>query len=271
MSLRLYNDLAHLWPIISPPEEYGVEAQEWLDAIRDRLHIVAGDGQPPLPTLLELGCGGGHLLSHLTDHFITEAVDISPQMLEHSRRLNPQTLHHVGDMRAVRLGRTFDVVAIHDAVNYMITEADLAAAIATAVAHLNPGGLVLLAPDCVQETFTGPRVIEWTRHATDRAVTFIEYMARPQPAADSTESVFIFIIDRDGQIDVEVDRHTGGLFPTSTWLGLLEKAGLTAEYIRTNSYEGGFGGNLFIGQEPRGQEPRGQATRDQAPRHPNAP
>ena len=164
MTLRLYSDLAHLWPIISPPEEYMVEAQEWLDVIRGSLDAAPTDRQS-LPTLLELGCGGGHLLSHLTAHFITEAVDLSPQMLEISRQLNPQTLHHLGDMRDVRLGHAFDVVAIHDAINYMTTEDDLQAAIATAETHLNPGGVLLLAPDCVQETFEGPRVVEWTQRS----------------------------------------------------------------------------------------------------------
>ena len=175
MTLRLYDDLAHLWPIISPPEEYLVEAQEWLGVIRSRL-APASEAGLGRPTLLELGCGGGHLLSHLTAHFITEAVDISPRMLEISRRLNPHTLHHLGDMRTVRLGRAFDVVAIHDAVNYMTTEADLRAAMATVAEHLNPGGVALFAPDCIRETYEGPRVVEWTRDASERSVTFIEYM-----------------------------------------------------------------------------------------------
>lgn len=249
MTLRLYSDLAHLWPIISPPEEYMVEAQGWLDVIRSRLASGIAVGQR-LPTLLELGCGGGHLLSHLTPHFITEAVDISPQMLEISRGINPQTLHHEGDMRDVRLGRTFDVVAIHDAVNYMTTVDDLRAAINTAEIHANPGGLVLLAPDCVEETFTGPRVVEWTREAEDRSVTFIEYMGRPRPGATTVESVFIFVIDEGDDLCVEIDRHTGGLFPTGTWLDLMAAAGLHAEYIQTDAYEGGFGGNLFVGRKP---------------------
>ena len=225
-----------------------VEAQEWLDAIRPRLDTISAAGQA-LPTLLELGCGGGHLLSHLTAHFITEAMDISPQMLEMSRQLNPQTLHHLGDMRDVRLGRAFDVVAIHDAINYMTTEGDLRAAIATAETHLNPGGVLLLAPDCVQETFEGPRVVEWTKEAEDRSVTFIEYMGKPRPGSTTVESVFVFVIDEGDELRVEVDRHTGGLFPTETWLSLLEAAGMEAEYIRTNAYEGGFGGNLFVGRK----------------------
>jgi len=191
-----------------------------------------------------------HLLSHFTRHFTTEAVDISPEMLEISKSLNPYTIHHLGDMRTIRLGRTFDVVTIHDAVNYMVTEEDLRAAIDTAQLHLDPGGLVLLAPDCLRDTFGGSRVVEWTRETDDSNVTFIEYVAQPSPEATTVESVFVFIINRDGEIQVEVDRHTSGLFPRTLWLDALNDAGLEAEYLQTNAYEGGFGGNLFMGRKP---------------------
>ncbi len=251
MTLRLYHDLAHLWPIISPPGEYAVEAAEWRDLIWTSFGWTGN--QPawdPRARMLDLGCGGGHLLSHFTRHFATEAVDISPQMLEISQGLNPNTIHHLGDMRTIRLGRTFDVVTIHDAVNYMVTEADLRAAIETAHAHLDPGGLVLLAPDCLLDTFAGSRVVDWTRETDDSNVTFIEYIAQPTPEATTLESVFVFIINRDGEIQVEVDRHVSGLFPKSLWLEALTEVGLEAEYVQTNAYEGGFGGNLFVGRMP---------------------
>ena len=251
VTLRLYHDLAHLWPIISPPQEYTVEAAEWRDLIWSEFGWTGN--QPawdPRARLLDLGCGGGHLLSHFTRHFTTEAVDISPQMLDISKELNPNTIHHLGDMRTIRLERTFDVVTIHDAVNYMVTEEDLRAAIATAHAHLEPGGLVLLAPDCLRDTFGGSRVVDWTRETEDSNVTFIEYVAQPSPEATTVESVFVFIINRDGEIQVEVDRHTSGLFPKQLWLEALADVGLEAEYVQTNAYEGGFGGNLFVGRMP---------------------
>ena len=251
MTLRLYHDLAHLWPIISPPEEYTVEAAEWRDLIWSEFKWTGN--QPawdPKARLLDLGCGGGHLLSHFTPHFITEAVDISPQMLEISKGLNPYTIHHLGDMRTVRLGRTFDVVTIHDAVNYMVTENDLRSAIRTTQEHLAPGGLVLLAPDCLRDTFSGSRVVEWTRATEDSNVTFIEYVTQPSPDAATLESVFLFIINRGGDIRVEVDRHTSGLFSKSLWLEALSDMGLEAKYVQTAAYEGGFGGNLFVGRMP---------------------
>ena len=129
----------------------------------------------------------------------------------------------------------------------MLDENDLRAAMTTAVAHLNPGGLLLLAPDCLQDTFMGPRVTDWTRHDRQLDVTFIEYTADPDPADTTIESVFLFIINQDGNISVEQDRHTSGLFPKSTWLTLLKGAGFKPEYLDTESYDGGIGGHLFVG------------------------
>ena len=130
MSLpRLYTDLASWWPLLSPPdEEYAAEASSIIAMLRDAL------GQPPA-TILELGSGGGNTASYLKRHTAMTLVDLSSDMLAVSRKLNPDLEHVAGDMRTVRLGRTFDAVFIHDAIMYMITEDDLAAALATAHAH----------------------------------------------------------------------------------------------------------------------------------------
>ena len=74
-------------------------------------------------------------------------------MLAISTTINPECEHLVGDMRTLRLGRTFDAVLVHDAICYMTTEDDLRAAMATAVQHLRPGGVAVFAPDHVRERF----------------------------------------------------------------------------------------------------------------------
>ena len=86
---RLYGDLAWLWPIMSPPEEYADEAGYWLRVLRSRL--PSGRRR-----VLELGTGGGHFLHQLTGEYDATAVDLSEAMLAHSRRLNPGVAHHVG-------------------------------------------------------------------------------------------------------------------------------------------------------------------------------
>lgn len=101
-------------------------------------------------------------------------------MLAVSAALNPDCEHRQGDMRTVRIGRTFDAVFVHDAVMYMTTERDLRAAIETAFVHCRPGGAALFAPDCVCETFVsetehgghdgdGPRVPGSVAHLGSRS------------------------------------------------------------------------------------------------------
>ncbi len=219
---RLYGDLAFLWPLMSPPDEYRDEARYWRRALRQRL----GPGRL---RILDLGAGGGHNLHHLAREFDATAVDLSEEMLAHSRRLNPGVAHHVGDMRTVRLGESFDAVLVHDAIAYMTTEADLSAVFATARAHLRPGGLLIVAPDYYAETFVAPYVDHVTHRDAETELTYVEYSTDPDPTDTAIETVFVFFIKRGGQLQVEVDRHTTGLFPVATWERLLGEAGFDVE------------------------------------------
>ena len=221
---RLYGDLARLWPLMSPPEHYRDEACYWLRELRSRL-------SPGRRRILDLGSGGGHHLHPLTDEFAATAVDLSEDMLAHSRRLNPGVAHHVGDMRTVRLGESFDAVLIHDAISYMTTEADLHAVFATARAHLHPGGLLVVAPDDYTETFTPPRVEHRTSRDAETELTYIEYSTDLDPTDTTIETTYVYFIKRAGKLQVEVDHHVTGLFPVATWQRLLTEAGFEVERV----------------------------------------
>src|SRR5512145_676545 len=116
---KLYNELAEWWPLMSAPEDYEEEATFYFNAMQE-----AASGR--IDTLLELGAGGGNNASFMKRRVKQLVlVDLSDGMLAHSRKLNPECEHHVGDMRSVRLGRIFDAVFVHDAISYMSTEQDL--------------------------------------------------------------------------------------------------------------------------------------------------
>ena len=237
---RLYHDLSYLWPLFSPPEEYADEAEVYLEVLRSRL----GPGRH---IILELGVGGGHLLSHLTAEHEAEAEDISEEMLAMSHRLNPTVQHHLGDMRSIRLNTLFDAVLIHDAIDYMLTEADVSAALATARSHLNPGGILLLAPDWFRETYPGKHTMTWHQDHGDITLDVAEHL--PDVAPDSTivESTFVFTLREGDRVTTEHDPHTTGLFPRDTWLHLILEAGFAIEFLDLPACEGGYGGNLFVG------------------------
>ena len=237
----LYNKLAYLWPVISPPEDYADEAPYWQNAIRERL----GPGRH---RLLELGVGGGHNLSHLTAEFDATAVDISPQMLELSCRLNPTVEHHLGDMRTFRLPtRTFDAVLVHDAICYMQTEEDLRAVFATARAHLHPGGLLLVAPDLVRDTFRPGMRLNWSTERDGVEIHTEEIVHDADPSDTVVESHFTYTITERGTRRVERDIHVTGLFPISTWFSLMEESGFDTDRIPLPGDGDSCGEHLFRG------------------------
>ena len=237
---RMYEDLAHLWPLISAPEDYAEEAAHWRDALQERL----GAGRHEI---LELGVGGGNNLSHLTDYFQATAVDLSEKMLAQSKRLNPGVEHHIGDMRTVRLGMKFSAVIIHDAIDYMLNEQDLRETFATAVAHLEPGGVFVTAPDYYRETFRGPHVEHCTRTDGKTELTHIEYAYDPDPNDTTFESVMFYMIREGAELRIEQDRHVLGLFSIQTWLRFLEEAGFAVEKLPSDVHDDGREAYLLVG------------------------
>jgi SAM-dependent methyltransferase len=216
---RLYTDLADWWPLLSPPDDYAEEA-----GIYRRL--LFAEGEPTPSTLLELGSGGGHNAFHLKPYFDEVVlVDIAAGMLAQSRRLNSGCTHIEGDMRAVRLGRRFDRVFVHDAICYMTTESDLRAALETAYVHCRPGGLALFCPDHLLENFRAS-----TEHGgsdgIDRAIRYLEWTWDPDPTDATHLTDYVYVLRHpDGRVTVEHDRHLNGLFARADWLRLLADVG----------------------------------------------
>jgi SAM-dependent methyltransferase len=222
--LRLYDELAAWWPLLSPPDEYEEEATFYAST------LIRACARPPR-TVLELGSGGGCNASHMKAQFEMVLVEPSAGMREVSLALNPECEHVDGDMRTVRLDRQFDAVFVHDAVCYMLTEADLGRAIETARVHCRPGGVVLLAPDHVRETFE-PATSSGGRDGEGRALRYLEWTWDPDPS-DTTYLVDYALLLRteNGAARVEHDRHVEGLFPRELWLRLLTDAGFGPESI----------------------------------------
>jgi len=220
----LYTELAPWWPLLSDPADYAGEAEE-------ARRFLAGACETAPVTVLELGSGGGNNASHLKTHFRLTLVDLSPAMLEVSRRLNPECEHVEGDMRSVRLGRLFDAVFVHDAVNYMTTPEDLRAAGATAATHCRPRGAALFVPDFVRETFAS--VASMGGHdGAGRSLRYLQWIHEPAPGATTFRTDFaVFLKQADGSTRLVHDRHVSGLFERAEWIAMFEEAGFDARVL----------------------------------------
>jgi SAM-dependent methyltransferase len=223
---RLYADLSWTWPIISPPEEYAGEAEEF--------HAPIAQRAPDARTLLHLGCGRGHLDSHLKRHYAITSIDRSPAMLALARGLNPEAEYVEGDLRTARLGRTFDAVMAADAMDYMLTEDDLRAAFRTAFEHLRPGGVFVTYAEFTPERFRQDRTKVTTHARGDVAITFVEHAHDRDPHDTTFEITFVYLIRRGGDLRIETDRHLQGLIPLDAWRRLLRETGFLATEIAGN-------------------------------------
>jgi SAM-dependent methyltransferase len=242
---RLYADLSSWWPLLSPPSEYIDEAGLYEKAI-----LEACEKSPR--TLLELGSGGGNNASHLKARFQMTLVDLSPDMLEMSRALNPECEHVRGDMRTVRLGREFDAVFIHDAITYMTSESDVRQAIETAFVHCRPGGAVVVAPDHFREHFVPSTDHGGSDGDDGRGLRYLEWKWDPDPADTMYCVDFAYLLrDRDGSVEVVHDRHIAGLFPRGDWLRWLTEGGLQVSAVQIEHEPGEAGYEALVGRRPR--------------------
>ncbi len=218
----LYGDLAGWWPLISPPGEYTGDAAA--------VSAAFGVAEIGVREVLDLGSGGGHVAAHLKDRFALTLVDISAEMLAVSKRLNPECEHLQGDMRTIRLGRQFDAVLVHDAVDYVTSRSDLRLVIETAFAHCRAGGVAVFAPDHTAETFAPGTGGGGGSDAAGRQAVFHERTSDPDPADDWILAEYEFTL-RDAECGVRVVResHRLAAFPRKTWLTLLTGAGFDAQ------------------------------------------
>jgi ubiquinone/menaquinone biosynthesis C-methylase UbiE len=237
---KLYGELASWFHLLSSPADYAEEAE-----FACKL-ILEGSSSTPL-TLLELGSGGGNNASHLKAHFEMTLVDLSPGMINLSKTLNPECEHIMGDMKSLRLGRLFDAVFIHDAIMYMTTLQDLRLALETASAHCKPGGVSLVMPDMLKETF-----VSLTTHGghdgqagEGRAIRYIEWTFDPDPS-DTTYTVDFAYLLREGNEPVRVvhDTHVFGIFPRGVWLEILDDLGFKPRVVADP-----WGREVFLAQK----------------------
>jgi SAM-dependent methyltransferase len=234
--MKLYEELADWWPLVSAPAHYAEEAAEYL-----RLFRAAATG--PLREVLELGSGGGNNASHLKREFKLTLVEPSEGMRKVSRALNPECEHLPGDMRTVRLGRVFDAVFVHDAVEYMTTEADLRAALGTVSIHLRPGGVAQVAPDATTETFEPDESVEGEDEppgpdGRSRSVRYLMWTLPLEPGSTvSTVHFSLLLRERDGSVRAVHDVHHYGVFSRATWLRLFDEVGLDAR-IESRTIDG---------------------------------
>ncbi len=135
---NLLYDRPRLYDLVFPDAEKAVETMCRVAFARYL--------QAPPTSMLDVGCGTGrHLEALATTIPECWGVDYLESNVAYARAARPTLVIRQGDMRAVRLGRTFDVVTCFgNALSYALTDADLRRTVETFAAHAHAGTLLLV-------------------------------------------------------------------------------------------------------------------------------
>jgi SAM-dependent methyltransferase len=143
---------AAAYDVLYQEKDYGAECDLIEEAARRY-------GTRPGERILDLGCGtGGHALPLAARGHAVVGVDRSEEMLDAARRkavdAGLAVRFEQGDVRTVRVGERFDIVAMMFAVlGYQLTDDDVRKALNTCRTHVEPGGILIF------DVWHGPAVL----------------------------------------------------------------------------------------------------------------
>lgn len=208
--MSVFGAYSRYYDLLYRDKDYAGEAA-YLGGLIRRHH-------PDAVSLLDLGCGTGrHAILLAGMGFETTGVERSEEMLARAQErcsdLEPRSAgccFRQGDLRTVRLGRTYDaVVSLFHVISYQSGNDDLQAAFGTASRHLSDGGVFIF--DC----WYGPAVLTdrpvvRVKRLEDEAVA-VTRIAEPvlHPNENLVEVLYhIFVRDRStGQVEELTETH----------------------------------------------------------------
>lgn len=196
----------------------------------DMLWRVVRDRCPGASSVLDVACGTGEHLRTLGALAATvEGVELSGSMCARARRKLPGVPIHEGDMRTFVLDRRFDAVCcLTSSLGYMSGVEELAAAVRRMVAHLEPGGVLVLDPYWSPETFLDGHVAHDI--VRDDAATLARASRSTRTGRTVHHEAHYLVAGRDGIHHLEhVQLLT--LFTREQYLGAVRAAGCRAEHV----------------------------------------
>jgi ubiquinone/menaquinone biosynthesis C-methylase UbiE len=194
-------------------------------------------------TLLDVACGTGKHLAHLSKQFETAGIDLDTEMLAIATERLPELPLHRGDMCDFQLIDQFDaVLCLFSSIAYTKTVERMEQAIANMAGHVNPGGMLLLERWITPESWLVGGFNTDTYETDDG---FVMRMAHYKPI-ERGRLVLEYMIGDSSGISHVTETHEMGWFTHNEYLNAFKKADLNTEYLE----EGLTDRCIYIGRKP---------------------
>ena len=228
-SERLY-DAIYRW------KDYKAEASRLAEIIGSHKRSSGND-------LLDVACGTGGHIPHLSEAFRVEGLDLDPKMADIARAKHPDVPIHVGDMVDFDLGRRFDVVvSLFSSIGYVRTPERLALAVHNMARHVRPGGVLIVEPYFTPQAWKPRTMAPKANIADDPEVTIVR-MVDWVREADVVKFTFHYLVGTARGVEHFTEPHQMGLFSDDQHRAAFAAAGM----VVTLDEEGLMGRGLYIG------------------------
>lgn len=195
------------------------------EAASDSIRRLIEQHAPQARSILDVGCGTGTHLRHLSQWFEVEGLDISADLIAVAREKAPDIPFHVADMVDFELDRKFDVVTcLFSAIAYVESLPRMRQAVARMAAHLNHNGIILIEPWFDEENY-------WTdtitmNHSADGDDLKIAWMYTSTKEAAVSVLDIHYLVGTPKQVVHFTEQHRMGLFSREDYLAALSDAGM---------------------------------------------
>ena len=223
--------------------------------------IIAQLIQAAAPTarrVLDVACGTGKHAEGLTAlGFAVDGVDLEPRFVAAAAQRCPNGSFRVGDMTELLLPQRYDAITcLFSSIGYAHTPERLNRTLANFVAHLEPGGVVIIDPWFEPGELTDRWVGMVTGAGDGRSVC---RMQRTLIDGSTSHLEFEYLVGSPGGIEHLSERHSLGLFTREQMEMAFRAAGLLVEWRDAGLRRR----RAYIGQLPAG---RGESRRVSASR-----
>jgi SAM-dependent methyltransferase len=218
--LDAYEALAPHYDLLTAAYDYDRWVTELLRVARR--HSLRGH------RALDLACGTGHAIRPLQRHgFDVTACDLSPAMVEVAGERAPDVRPFVADMRFLPAIGPFDLVlCLDDAVNYLLDEDGLAAAMTSATAVMATDALLIFDVN-TRTTYTGAFARDRITSDEERTILWRGHGLEPGDGRLARATVEVFArTDEGGLWRQIVSEHCQRVWQHEELTRALDAAGL---------------------------------------------
>jgi len=217
-----YRDRAALYDLAYHAKDY--ESEAW--RVRQLLTNCGLDGDS---RILEVACGTGRHMEHLTKHFRMTGTDLNEAMLEIARGRVPDTEFFAADMAALTVEHPFDaLLCLFSSIGYMHGEERLRAALTCFAGALEPGGVVVIEPWLTRDEFVvgTPSLYTWEDNDLKIARACVVRADGPLSILE-----FHWMVARRGEgVERFCERHELWMFSRRQFLDAMTAAGFQARH-----------------------------------------